>query len=59
MKQKILFSIENNDEIHNLYVNENIYENYQTLNPLLQKMIQDKMTLEFLKQHANQSPRVK
>jgi hypothetical protein len=53
MKQKILFSIENNDEIHNLYVNENIYENYQTLNPLLQKMIQDKMTLEFLKQHAN------
>ena len=53
MKQKILFSIENNDEIHNLYVNENIYENYQTLNPLLQKMVRDKMTLEFLKQHAN------
>ena len=55
MNQKKLFSIEFNDTLYNLYVHKKLYKHYQTQPPHIQKAIQDAMTLEFLKKHADQS----
>jgi len=55
MTQKKLFSIEINDTVHNLYVHKKLYKHYQTQPPHIQKAIQDTLTVEFLKKHANQS----
>ena len=55
MTQKKLFSIEIKGTVHNLYVHKKLYKHYQTQPPHIQKAIQDTMTLEFLKKHADQS----
>jgi len=55
MTQKKLFSIEIKGTVHNLYVHKKLYKHYQTQPPHIQKAIQDAMTLEFLKKHADQS----
>ena len=55
MNQKKLFSIEINDTVHNLYAHKKLYKHYQMQPPHIQKAIQDAMTLEFLKKHADQS----
>jgi len=55
MKQKILFSIEINDTVHNLYVHKRLYNHFQSQPPHIQKAIQDGMTLEFFKKHVDQS----
>ena len=52
---KKLFSIEINDTVHNLYVHKKLYNQYQLQQPHIQKAIQDAMTAEFLKKHADQS----
>ena len=48
-KKYVLFSYESNDKIINMEVNKQIYEHFQTLNPLQQKAMQDMMTLQMLK----------
>ena len=50
-KQKKLFSVETNDQIINMNVDESLYNHFQTLTPLQQKAVQDLMTLKLLQQN--------
>ena len=50
-KKKTLFSIKNKQNKINMYVDESLYNHFQTLTPLQQKAVQDLMTLKLLQQN--------